>query len=131
MRYNLYVKIFTNERGEKDLEMIYTENPNWVKQRDKARRSAHLLEFSIQLAMILSSLAIMALCATINFPEIIFLQALTISLSVTTLIYILFFNTVIFIRYQKLKNWQIEYEKTFEYLRQIAQILEKRKGRTL
>lgn len=127
MKYDLYVKIFEDEKGEKDLKMIYTENFDWVKQRDKAQKSAHLLEFNIYLCLLLCSFTLMALCAFIVYPEILFLKALAIAFAITTLIYALTFNTVILIRYQKLKNWKIEFETTFEYLNQMAKIIEKRR----
>lgn len=126
MKYSLYIKIFENQQKQKDLEMIYTEDFEWVKTREKAKKYINLSQFCIQLDLILVCCVLMSACAMIMHPEIIFLKALTLALGVTSLIFCIIFNSIVIIKYNKYKNWQADYEKTYEYLNQISKIIEKR-----
>lgn len=127
MKYGLYIKLFKDQQNKTDLEMIYTENFEWVKARDKANKYSRLLSFCVQLNMLLLCCVLMSASAMVVYPEILFLKALTFALSATSLIFCLIFNSVVLIKYNRYKNWQAEYEKTFEYLDQMAKIIEKGK----
>ena len=129
MKYGLYVKIFKDEQGKKDVEMIYTENFEWVKRRDKSKKLLQLLEFGIQFSLLLVFLDIIFLCLmTVNY-DIYFLKECTLFLCLLTILFTIFFNGINLIKYQKAKKWQKEFEETYEFIVQMAQLIEKRERR--
>lgn len=125
MKYGLYVKIFENKQKQKDLRMIYTEDFEWIRMRDKAKKYFSLLQFSFQLDVFLLCLALISACAMIVYPEITILKYLTLTLSATIFAICIIFNSIVLLKYNRYKNWQKEYESTFEYLKQMSEIIER------
>ena len=129
MKYGLYVKIFKDKEGKKDVEMIYTENFEWVKRRDKSKKLLKLLEFGVQFSLLLVSLDIIFLCLMAVNYDIYFLKECTLFLCLWTILFTIFFNGINLIKYQKAKKWQKEFEETYEFIVQMAQLIEKRERR--